>query len=73
MKNLFKNNANYNLKKITNTSNKVIIAFTDEGIIATFNNLEYADLYCGNQNYHLGYQEFFYDEISVLEFNKSFK
>lgn len=63
--------ANYDLKKTTKACGKVIIVFTDEEIIATFDTLKDADLYCFIQNGYFKDQVYFSDEINVVDFNKS--
>ena len=68
---LVKDRANYDLKKINITNKKVVIVFTDEEIIATFENIKYADMYCYLQNGDHKEDLFFSDEINVLDFNKS--
>lgn len=63
--------ANYDLKKINNASKKVVIVFTDEEVIATFENLKDADLYCYIQNGYFNDQVYYSDEINTVDFNKS--
>ena len=63
--------ANYDLNKIENTTKKVVIVFTDELIECTFDNVKDADLYCSIQNGYLEEQVYYYDEINVVQFNKS--